>query len=431
MQITPLQVLARHFWPDGTQLDLSADAAQSEAAIAAWSSGDEARRFRDFCQTTRALYATLEGPMIRAQRPHMGGFMADLGWRGLGVLAQLGPMRNLWQQLGHQFSDPRLRQLFARYATYCGSSPWQAPATLMLIAQVEMDGVWSVQGGMVGMAKALARVARRHGAVFRYHSTCQRIEKRQGRVCGVRLQSGEFLPADRVIFNGDVQALRNGLLGDAVRDAVPQPAPARSLSAMTWSMHTPVVGAALDRHNVFFQSEYASEFDDIFARQRLPERPTVYVCAQDQPQGVQPGEAQRIFCLVNAPACGDDPQWTEEATAQCQDRTFQHLSRLGLKLTPTPSNCLRTTPQDFHRRFPASGGALYGQATHGWTSIFSRPGSTTPLPGLFLAGGSVHPGPGVPMAALSGQRAAEALMASLASTKLFQMGATYGGTSTP
>ena len=140
----------------------------SEAAIAAWSGGDEARRFRDFCKTTRQLYATLEGPMIRAQRPSMGGFMGDLGFKGLGVLAQLGPMRSLWQQLGHQFTDPRLRQLFARYATYCGSSPWQSPATLMLIAQVEMDGVWSVEGGMVGMAQALARVARRRGAVFRY-----------------------------------------------------------------------------------------------------------------------------------------------------------------------------------------------------------------------------------------------------------------------
>jgi 1-hydroxycarotenoid 3,4-desaturase len=431
MQITPLQVLARHFWPDGTQLDLSADAQQSEAAIAQWSGGDEAQRFRSFCQTTRALYDTLKGPMIQAQRPHMGSFMTDLGWRGLGVLAQLGPMRTLWQQLGHQFNDPRLRQLFGRYATYCGSSPWHAPATLMLIAQVEMDGVWSVQGGMTGMAKSLARLARQHGAVFRYHSNCHQIEQRQGRVCVVRLQSGEFLPADRVIFNGDAQALRQGLLGEDVRSAVPQrPAP-RSLSALTWSMHTPVKDIALDRHNVFFQSDYASEFNDIFKRQRLPEHPTVYVCAQDQPQGVAPGEPERIFCLVNAPACGDDPQWTEEATAQCQERTFQHLSRLGLTLTPTAANCQRTTPQDFHHRFTASGGALYGQATHGWMSVFSRPGSTTPLPGLFLAGGSVHPGPGVPMAALSGQRAAEVLMASLASTNRFPMGATFGGTSTP
>jgi 1-hydroxycarotenoid 3,4-desaturase len=431
MQITPLTVLARHFWPDGSQLDLSANAQESEAAIAAWSSGDEARRFRDFCKTTRQLYATLEGPMIRAQRPSMGGFMGDLGFKGLGVLAQLGPMRSLWQQLGHQFSDPRLRQLFARYATYCGSSPWQSPATLMLIAQVEMDGVWSVEGGMVGMAQALARVARRRGAVFRYHSTCARIQQRQGRVCGVHLQSGEFLPAERVIFNGDAAALRQGLLGDDARRAVPQAAPPRSLSALTWSMHTPAEGVALDRHNVFFQNTYASEFEDIFERQRLPESPTVYVCAQDRPATLAPGQAERIFCLVNAPACGDGNAITEEALEQCQTHTFQHLRQLGLNLQPTTTNSIRTSPQDFHRRFPASGGALYGQATHGWTSIFSRPGSTTPLQGLYLAGGSVHPGPGVPMAALSGQRAAEALMASLASTSTFPTGATFGGMSTP
>lgn len=442
MRITPLQVLARHFWPDGSQLDLSANPQESEAAIAAWSGGDEARRFREFCKTTRQLYAALEGPMIRAQRPtSMGAFMGELGFKGLGVLAQLGPMRSLWQQLGHQFSDPRLRQLFARYATYCGSSPWQSPATLMLIAQVEMDGVWSVEGGMVGMAQALARVARRHGAVFRYQSTCQRIEKQHGQVCGVRLQSGEFLPADRVVFNGDAAALRQGLLGDEVRRAVPETAPTRSLSALTWSLHTPTHtlgdgqgqgrGVRLDRHNVFFQSSYASEFEDIFEHQRLPQKPTVYVCAQDRPADLAPGQAERIFCLVNAPACGDGNAISEEAIELCQTQTFQHLSQLGLTLQPTTTNCLRTTPQDFHRRFPASGGALYGQATHGWTSIFSRPGSTTPLPGLYLAGGSVHPGPGVPMAALSGQRAAEAVMASLVSTSTFQTGATFGGMSTP
>jgi len=94
-------------------------------------------------------------------------------------------------------------------------------------------------------------------------------------------------------------------------------------------------------------------------------------------------------------------------------------------------NSLRTTPSDFHQMFPGSGGALYGMATHGWMSAFARSGASTRIAGLYLAGGSVHPGPGVPMAALSGQRAAEAVMASLASTSLFQMGATYGGTSTP
>jgi 1-hydroxycarotenoid 3,4-desaturase len=233
-----------------------------------------------------------------------------------------------------------------------------------------------------------------------------------------------------VIFNGDAQALRQGLLGDEVRQAISKASTSRSLSALTWSMRTPVLGRTLDRHNVFFQADYASEFNDIFKRQRLPERPTVYVCAQDQPEGVVAGEPERIFCLVNAPACGDGDQLSEEAIAQCQERTFQHLSHLGLHLQPTANQCLRTTPQDFHRRFPASGGALYGQATHGWMSVFSRPGSTTNLPGLYLAGGSVHPGPGVPMAAMSGQLAAEALMANLGLTKSSRPRATSGGTLT-
>ena len=430
MSITPLHVLARHFWPDGSQLDLSAQASDSEAAIAAWSSPQEAQRFREFCQTIRSLYATLEGPMIRAHRPKLGGFTAKLGLQGLGVLASLGPMRSLWQQLGHQFTDPRLRQLFARYATYCGSDPWQSPATLMLIAQVEMDGVWSVDGGMVAMAQALARVATRQGAVMRYHSLCDRIESRQGRVCGVHLTSGEFLEADHVIFNGDVQALRQGMLGEPARNAVPKDSPTRSLSALTWSMSTPTQGVALDRHNVFFQDHYASEFEDIFERQRLPQTPTVYVCAQDRPGLMPSGQSERIFCLVNAPACGDGNGLTEEAVEQCQTHTFQHLKQLGLTLQPTTSNFIRTTPQDFHKRFPGSGGALYGQATHGWMSIFSRPGAQTPLMGLYLAGGSVHPGPGVPMASLSGRRAAEAVMESLVSTRLFPMEATYGGMST-
>jgi 1-hydroxycarotenoid 3,4-desaturase len=182
---------------------------------------------------------------------------------------------------------------------------------------------------------------------------------------------------------------------------------------------------------VFFQSSYASEFEDIFEGQRLPELPTVYVCAQDRPATLPAGQAERIFCLVNAPACGDGNELTEEAIEQCQTQTFQQLRQMGLTLQPTPRHCIRTTPMDFHRRFPGSGGALYGQATHGWTSIFSRPAAQTPMTGLYLAGGSVHPGPGVPMASLSGQRAAEAVMASLVSTRQFQTEATFGGMSTP
>ena len=431
LRIRPLQVLARHWWDDGSQLDLHADPAASLDAVGRFAGAAEAQRFARFCSRARAVYQTLETPYMRQPQPHPVRLTRDIGLQGLATLTALGPLTSLWSSLGRQFTDPRLRQLFARYATYTGSSPWQAPATLMLIAQVEMDGVWSIDGGMHALAACLERLARARGAVFHYGRRCERIELHQGRVCGVRLANGETLRADSVVFNGDAAALRTGLLGEPVQRAVPARAPQRSLSALTWSLNAPTSALALDRHNVFFQSTYASEFEDIFERQRLPEQPTVYVCAQDRPASLSAGQDERIFCLVNAPACAEGNAMTEEALEQCQTHTFQHLRQLGLHLQPTPGNSLRTTPQDFHQRFPASGGALYGQATHGWTSIFSRPGSTTPLQGLYLAGGSVHPGPGVPMAALSGQRAAEALMASLASTSTFQKGATFGGMSTP
>jgi len=106
------------------------------------------------------------------------------------------------------------------------------------------------------------------------------------------------------------------------------------------------------------------------------------------------------------------------------------LQHCGLSLDPQPHQTLITTPTDFHRMFPATGGALYGAASNGWMSVFKRPGATTPVPGLFLAGGSVHPGPGVPMAAMSGCLAAETLLAHLASTSLSRRGVISGGTST-
>ena len=436
LRIQPLTVLARHWWDDGSQLDLHADPAASLDAVARFAGSAEARRFQAFCERARAVYQTLEAPYICNPAPNPAQLTWDIGLKGLATLTALGPLSNLWSSLGRQFKDQRLRQLFARYATYTGSSPWQAPATLMLIAQVEMAGVWSIDGGMHALARCLERLARERGAVFRYGAACERIELTHGRVSGVRLANGESLRADSVVFNGDTAALRSGLLGEPLRRAVKPKAPQRSLSAVTWSLNAPASALPLDRHNLFFQrvdkASYKDEFTDIFQRSRLPQAPTVYLCAQDRgnPNDAPSGGRERLLALVNAPAVGDRDT-TSEDIDRCETQAFQLLNRCGRSLSPHSPGSLRTTPADFHRLFPATGGALYGQASHGWGSAFARSSANTPVPGLFLAGGSVHPGPGVPMATLSGQYAAAALMASPALTRRFHPAATSGGTSTP
>ena len=428
LKITPLPVLGRHAWDDGSALDLFADPLASLDAIGRFAGLAEAKNFERFCLKVREVYDTLQAPYIQSASPSMLQLMGAVGPRGLGVLASLGAMSNLWDSLGKFFGDPKLRQLFARYATYCGSSPWQAPATLMLIAQVEMDGVWAIEGGMHALPQCMETLAKQRGAHFILGQACQRINTHGGQVRGVTLENGQTIDADAVVFNGDVAALRAGLLGDTVKRATKPVTGERSLSAVTWSVYAKTYGFELDRHNVFFQNHYASEFSDIFKRQQLPSAPTVYVCAQDRGLGQRPNaQGERLLCLVNAPAVGDSQLLTDEAIEQCQHNSFQLLNRCGLGVQTTAFNTHRTTPAVFNQLFPATGGALYGQATHGWMSAFNRPTAKSHIPGLFLAGGSVHPGPGVPMAAMSGRLAGAAVMDHLGSTSRSTRVVTSGG----
>ena len=119
---------------------------------------------------------------------------------------------------------------------------------------------------------------------------------------------------------------------------------------------------------------------------------------------------ERLLCLINAPARGDYRPLTDAAIAEAGAATFALLERNGLRIHRKPETTVLTTPSGFDALFPSTGGALYGQAVHGWSATFARPGTETKLPGLYLASGSAHPGAGVPMAALSGRLAALAVL---------------------
>jgi 1-hydroxycarotenoid 3,4-desaturase len=420
--------IARHAWGPDDRLDLYADHEHSVDAIGEFAGAKAAAGFRKFSKEAKRLHDALDRPFLRGSKTDPLTLGWRMGLRGFPDWMTLRAYTSLWSALGKYFPDPRLRQLFGRYTTYCGSSPFQTPATLMLIADVEAQGVWAIQGGMSALASALEKLAKEKGAVFRYGQSVARITVRDKTATGVELANGERLPAGKVIFNGDPAALAFGLLGDDVAPAARRvPNKARSLSAMVWLAKTKTKGFDLDHHNVFFGPDYPAEFREIKSG-TPPSHPTAYVCALDRSHG-QPIGTERLQIIVNAPANGDRHQYSSEERERCTSNMLERLRSCGLELdNPLPHHLV--TPNEFATLFPATGGALYGRASHGWAASFLRPGSRTSIRGLYCAGGATHPGAGVPMAALSGRLASEAVLSDLISTRWYHRKAIAGGMST-
>ena len=429
VQVTSAEVLARHAWSDTDRLDLYADPERTADAIGTRFGLASARAYHAFRARARDIYETLEGSFIQAPRPSPVGLVRGVG---LARLWRIKPFETLWRELTASFDEPKLRQLFGRYATYVGSSPFAAPATLALIAFVEMQGVWYVEGGMQRLAEAMVALAVEQGVTFRFGECVTDVSVDHRGVSSVELHTGERIPATAVVLNADVATLASGRLGEAAAKAVPNPpVAARSLSALTFSMRAVTRGFPLTRHSVFFSSDYLAEFSDVFEARRLPLEPTVYVCAQDRTDDddTAPNGPERLFYIVNAPPIGDSHSFEEAEIESCAHRAFALVGRCGLSVERTAATTIITSPTDFARRFPGTGGALYGRATHGPLASFSRPGSRTRIPGLYLAGGSVHPGAGVPMATLSGRLAAASLCEDARSTSRWATAAMSGGMS--
>lgn len=430
--LIPQDILARHWWPDGSRLDLHANPDASAAAIRAFAGPKAEREFRAFSKRAAQLFKAFDAPMMQAAEPSLSSLSAYV-MRNPTLIPAMAPQSTLADMLARQFSDPRLAQLFGRYATYVGGSPYRSPAILALIWQAEAAGVWCVKGGMHQLAKAIADLAAARGVQFHYGAHVERIEAAQGRVRAVHLADGQVIAAETVLFNGDPRALSTGALGPDMATVAPASrSTARSLSARVWSFTATPSGPDLVHHNVFFCADPRAEFAAL-EKGKAPQDPTLYICAEDRGQNSAVPALERFEIIANAPPVTtptSSPNSTPEDFTACQTQTFQSLARFGLSFDRLPGPEALTTPQGFARLFPASTGSLYGQSPHGMMAAFQRPTARTQISGLYLAGGGTHPGAGVPMATISAQHAVAAILNDLSSTSTSRPMAMHGGIST-
>ena len=415
LTLHPIDLLARHAWSDTERLDLFADVDRSADAVAAFAGPDEAAGYRSFCLRAQRVYNTLEGPFIRAARPTALSLAAE---SGLSAMRGISPFSSHVEGFRRTFSRSAaapvvwplrdLQRILAIPGTGNADAD-RACRTAGRLAGRRRHGATGAgiipTGGAIGSGCPGRRAGCGHHRQCRTGDRRCSGQRRTSRVGCSDMQCGLRRAGDRSARAGGDESVPR-----TKRDE-------RSLSAITWVLSAATEGFPLSRHNVFFSRDYQAEFDDVFRHGRLPTAPTVYVCAQDRGQpGAQPdGLAERLLVLVNAPPSGDRRAFNTMEIEQCATRTFDLLQRCGLTVHRRTEATAVTTPAEFERLFPATGGALYGQAVHGSMAAFRRPGARSALAGLYLAGGSVHPGPGVPMAVLSGRLAAASVLQDLTS----------------
>lgn len=409
LPLRALELLCRYTFADGSRLDLHADPDARRDAVRAFSPGEEVALDRYLAHVAR-MYAISEDVFLRNPftARSVARFIRPRFLRDLPSFTSGATLHDLNRRY---FQDPRLVQLFDRFATYNGSSAYHSPATFGVISHVELaQGGFSPEGGMRMVAQALEGAARRAGVDIRCGEEAVRVAMSERGPTAVHLSSGAVLPADVVIVNQDAITAYGMLFADAPRvHALRRRMEAREPSCSGFVVLAGVRGTHphLAQHNIFFSGDYAREFDELFVARAPITDPTVYVSVSARSSAADaPAGAENWFVLVNAPALAPGTEW-DRIAAGYRDRVFDVLARHGVDPSGTLEVEALITPADLACRDLAFHGALYGHASHSPLSAFRRPPlAPRELPGVFFVGGTTHPGGGVPMVILSARIAA-------------------------
>ncbi len=402
LSLTPLDPIARYRFADGTWLDAHREEEAFLAALEQTFGVGSGVQWAALMDRARRVWDASSGPVLQqALRPRdLLPLAADPR-----DLVAVAPHRSL-RSLGREYlSDPRLRMLLDRYATYSGSDPRRAPAALVTVPWAERHfGGWYVEGGLRRIAEVLTDRVEAHGGQVLTGTAVSGVDVTEGRVTGVRLDDGRRLHARTVVANADAEQVASRLLprgsGGALRRRL-RVAP-RSLGG--WVMLLGVdtarlTGRAADMasHTVLFPADYDAEFDALFRRpSAYVEDPTVYVSVPRDPTVAPPGH-QAWFVLVNAPR-------TDQVGAPPPgygDHVLRLMAQRGVDVRDAVTLRVERTPADLERDTMAPGGAIYGTSSNGPLAAFLRPPNVTGVEGLYLVGGSSHPGGGLPLVLLS------------------------------
>lgn len=417
LELVPLEPICRYFWSDGTVLDASTDLDKTELEIAKLEPRD-VENFRKYLADSQQKYEIAEKTFLAKSLNEWPQFLRP---RYLPDLLKISTMTTLAEHNAKYFESPKLRQLFHRFATYNGSSPYKIPATFALIPYVEFGlGAWYVRGGIYEIPRALEKLARQLGVRFQFETEVEKIVIKDGKALGVKINLQEFgeiveeemLEAEIIVSNADAVVTYRDLIEESERPSFSDKKLEKrepSSSGFVLLLGVNKTFPQLAHHNIFFSDDYPAEFHRIFDLKIFAAEPTIYVCASAKTDASQaPKGGENLFVLVNAPYTAESTKWHLEAEPY-RDLIIEKLEEAGLEgLKDSIEFEQIITPENYKNIYHANQGSIYGVSSNGIFSAFRRiPNKSKDIDNLYFVGGATHPGGGMPLVLLSGKMTSE------------------------
>ena len=399
-QYQRLPVNCHYFYEDGTFIEAFADPTDFAREVAEKTS-ESSETIVHALQHSAFLYDRLAELFLKRSLHRWQTFVNRSALRSYLSLHRLDFFRTMYRANAQQFADPRVVQLFNRYATYNGSDPYQTPATMNIIPHLEFNiGAFFPTQGMYSITTSLWQLAQRLGVKFHFGAKVEEILLAGKKVKGIRV-NGEKQAADVVVSNMDVVNTYRKLLPgvDPPTRLLNQP---KSSSALIFYWGIRQTFPQLDLHNIFFSQDYRTEFEHIFRHNDIHTDPTVYlnITSKYKPDDAPPG-CENWFTMINVP--NNSGQDWDTLINQARDNVINKLNRM---LDTDVASLIATEsildPRSIESKTSSSQGALYGNSSNNRYAAFLRHANfSRKFRGLYFCGGSVHPGGGIPLSLLS------------------------------
>lgn len=411
LETTSLEPVYKLFFSDGTDFSFTRDPEKMKAQLEAIEPGSFAK-FQEYAKEGYEFFNLSINDLLGKNFYHLFEFV---NLKSIRLLIKMKIWMNHAKYIRRFFKNQHLQMAFTFQNIYVGQSPFQAPAFFSMLPGAEIaEGALFPKGGMHRVVEKLLETAVGLGVKFEYKSPVSKIVVNGNKIQGILLEDGILVEADLVIANADLPYVYKELLPDkAASDRLKKRK--YSCSAIVFHWGVDKVYPQLDHHSVFLNDPYKQGLDKIFKEKSLSDNPSFYIHAPVRSdKSAAPENHDTISVIV--PVAHLDAKYDQDWKNLKQIARSGVISRLREVGMDDIEDHIKFEicylPKTWKKTCNVTHGSVFGSLGH---TIFQmgyfRPHNRhNKYKNLYFAGGSTHPGNGIPLVLLSAKLTSERIL---------------------